>query len=70
MAQNTVASKDIGTTATVAVSTASNNTAMTSYNGIYPASTNGILSTKQNMKILIDEIETISKYISKIKEFF
>ena len=30
-------------------------------NGVYPTSTNGIVSTKQNIKNLIDEIETISK---------
>ena len=30
-------------------------------NVTYPASANGIISTKQNIKNLIDEIETISK---------
>jgi hypothetical protein len=29
--------------------------------GVYPTSANGIISTKQNIKNLIDEIETITK---------
>ena len=29
--------------------------------GVYPTTANGIISTKQNIKNLIDEIETISK---------